>query len=92
MANVPFYGENTVAEHTFALILALSRNVHKAYCRTIRQDFSLEELQGGFDLKRKTLGVIGCGKIGLHVIRIAKGLAWRSSPMIPRRRFSSRKY
>ncbi len=72
VANVPFYGENTVAEHTFALILALSRNVHKAYCRTIRQDFSLEELQG-FDLKRKTLGVIGCGKIGLHVIRIAKG-------------------
>ena len=72
VANVPFYGENTVAEHTFALILALSRNVHKAYCRTIRQGFSLEELQG-FDLKRKTLGVIGCGKIGLHVIRIAKG-------------------
>jgi D-lactate dehydrogenase len=72
VVNVPFYGENTVAEHTFALILALSRNVHKAYCRTIRQDFSLEELQG-FDLKRKTLGVIGCGKIGLHVIRIAKG-------------------
>ncbi|HXL03878.1 MAG TPA: hydroxyacid dehydrogenase [Bacillota bacterium] len=72
VSNVPFYGENTVAEHTFALILALSRNVHKAYCRTIRQDFSLEELQG-FDLKRKTLGVIGCGKIGLHVIRIAKG-------------------
>ena len=72
VVNVPFYGENTVAEHTFALILALSRNVHKAYCRTIRQDFSLEELQG-FDLKRKTFGVIGCGKIGLHVIRIAKG-------------------
>ncbi len=72
VVNVPFYGENTVAEHTFALILALSRNVHKAYCRTIRQDFSLGELQG-FDLKRKTLGVMGCGKIGLHVIRIAKG-------------------
>jgi D-lactate dehydrogenase len=72
VVNVPFYGENTVAEHTFALILALSRNVHKAYCRTIRQDFSLEDLQG-FDLKRKTLGVIGCGKIGMHVIRIAKG-------------------
>ncbi|MBI3319133.1 MAG: hydroxyacid dehydrogenase, partial [Candidatus Omnitrophica bacterium] len=31
VSNVPAYGENTVAEHTFALILALSRNLHKAY-------------------------------------------------------------
>ena len=35
VCNVPFYGENTVAEHTFALILSLSRNVHKTYMRTI---------------------------------------------------------
>jgi|SRR6185369_9806900 len=70
--NVPFYGENTVAEHTFALILALSRNVHKSYARGLRGDFSIEGLMG-FDLKDKTLGVIGTGHIGLHVIRIAKG-------------------
>jgi len=38
VSNVPFYGENTVAEHTFALILALSRNVHKSYVRTLRGD------------------------------------------------------
>jgi len=72
VANVPVYGENTVAEHTFALILALSRNVHKAYVRTIRNNFSMEGLQG-FDLKDKTIGVIGAGHIGLHVIRMAKG-------------------
>ena len=72
VANVPFYGENTVAEHTFALILSLSRNVHKAYLKTTRADFSLEGLQG-FDLKGKTLGVVGAGHIGLHVIKIAKG-------------------
>ncbi|MBD3288201.1 hydroxyacid dehydrogenase, partial [candidate division KSB1 bacterium] len=66
------YGENTVAEHTFALILALSRNVHKAYMKTIRRDFSIDGLKG-FDLKRKTLGVIGAGFIGLNVIKIAKG-------------------
>ena len=42
VSNVPAYGENTVAEHTFALILALSRNVHKAYVRTVRGDFSLQ--------------------------------------------------
>jgi D-lactate dehydrogenase len=72
VCNVPSYGENTVAEHTFALILALSRNVHKSYVRSLRKDFSTEGLRG-FDLKGKTIGVIGAGHIGLHVIRIAKG-------------------
>lgn len=71
VCNIPSYGENTVAEHTFALILALSRNIHKSYVKTLRNDFSLEGLMG-FDLKNKTLGVVGAGKIGLHVIRIAK--------------------
>ena len=72
VSNVPSYGENTVAEHTFALILALSRNIHKAYIKTMKGDFSLEGLQG-FDLKGKTLGVVGSGHIGLHVIKMAKG-------------------
>lgn len=72
VSNVPHYGENTVAEHTFALILALSRNVHKSYARGQKGDFSIDGLIG-FDLKDKTLGVIGTGRIGLHVIRIAKG-------------------
>lgn len=72
VSNVPSYGENTVAEHTFALILALSRNIHKAYVKTIKGDFSLEGLQG-FDLKGKTLGVVGGGHIGLHVIKMARG-------------------
>ncbi len=72
VCNVPYYGENTVAEHTFALILALSRKVHKSYMRILKGDFSINGLMG-FDLKGKTLGVIGAGHIGLHVIRIAKG-------------------
>lgn len=72
VSNVPRYGENTVAEHTFGLILSLSRNIHRAYVRTAGGGFSLEGLQG-FDLKGKTLGVVGAGSIGLHVIRIAKG-------------------
>lgn len=72
VCNVPTYGENTVAEHTFALMLNLSRNVHKSYVRTLQNDFRIEDLRG-FDLKGKTLGVIGAGHIGLHVIKIAKG-------------------
>jgi D-lactate dehydrogenase len=69
VANVPTYGENTVAEHTFALILSLSRRLRKAYLKTLASDFSLDGLIG-FDLKGRTLGVVGTGHIGLHVIRI----------------------
>ncbi len=72
VCNVPSYGENTVAEHTFGLILALSRYIHKLYMRTLRDDFSIEGMTG-FDLKGKTIGIVGAGHIGLHVIRIAKG-------------------
>ncbi len=72
VCNVPFYGENTVAEHTFALILSLTRNVHKSYVRTTHNDFTIDGLKG-FDIQGKLLGVIGAGHIGLHVIRIAKG-------------------
>ncbi|MDZ4230020.1 MAG: hydroxyacid dehydrogenase, partial [Candidatus Veblenbacteria bacterium] len=72
VANVPFYGENTVAEHTWALILALSRKILQSYERTERGNFQIDESLRGFDLKEKTLGVIGCGHIGQHVVRIAK--------------------
>ena len=73
VANVPSYGEYTVAEHTFGLILTLSRNIHKAYYRMkFSEDFSYKGLEG-FDLRGKTLGVIGAGHIGLHVIKIGRG-------------------
>ena len=68
---VPSYGENTVAEHTFALILSLSRNIHKSYVRTMSNDFRMDDLMG-FDLKGKTIGIVGGGRIGMHVARIAK--------------------
>jgi D-lactate dehydrogenase len=72
VCNVPFYGENTVAEHTFALILALSRKIYDSIDRTKKGDFTLDGLRG-FDLKGKTLGIVGLGHIGLHVARIANG-------------------
>ena len=72
VCNVPDYGDPTVAEHTFALLLALARKVAEAVERTRRGDFSQAGLRG-FDLAGKTLGVVGTGRIGRRVIQIAKG-------------------
>jgi len=74
VANVPTYGENTVAEHVFALLGAISHRIVEAADRTRRGDFSHEGLQG-FDLKGRTLGVVGTGHIGRWAARIAKGYA-----------------
>jgi D-lactate dehydrogenase len=72
VSNVPTYGENTVAEYTMALILALSRRIVDNVERTRKGNFSLEGLRG-FDLKGRTIGIIGGGHIGMNVVRIAKG-------------------
>lgn len=72
VCNVPTYGENTVAEHTFALILAISRKIPESIENTRKGDFRLTGLRG-FDLKGRTIGIVGCGNIGKHVARIAKG-------------------
>ncbi|MEK7581823.1 MAG: NAD(P)-dependent oxidoreductase [Patescibacteria group bacterium] len=73
VTNVPAYGENTVAEFTFALLLTLSRKIFESHHRIKEEgSFNLNGLRG-FDLKGKILGVVGTGRIGVHVIKIAKG-------------------
>lgn len=72
VCNVPEYGDTTVAEHVFALLLAISHRIVEAADRTRRGDFSLQGLRG-FDVRGKRLGVIGTGSIGRCVITIATG-------------------
>jgi D-lactate dehydrogenase len=72
VATVPSYGVNTVAEFAFALILALSRRVCEAAARVRGGSFSQDGLEG-FDLAGKTLGVVGCGRIGQHSVKIGMG-------------------
>jgi len=72
VCNVPNYGDNTVAEHVFALLLTVSHKMEDAIDRTRKGDFSPRGLRG-FDLEGKTFGVIGTGNIGQHAIRIARG-------------------
>ena len=72
VTNVPVYGMNTVAEHTFSLILGLSRRLVECVERTRSGKFYPKGLMG-FDLKGKTLGVIGTGNIGYHVAKMGRG-------------------
>lgn len=77
VSNVPSYGENTVAEHAFGLLLALSKRIYDGFDQ-IREksDYDPHKLRG-FDLMGKTLGVIGTGRIGKHAIKIGKGFGMR---------------
>ncbi len=76
VVRVPAYSPAAVAEHTVALMLSLNRKIHRAYYRTRDSNFSLNGLLG-FDMKEKTAGVIGTGKIGKALIRILRGFGMR---------------
>ncbi len=76
VSNVPSYGIETVAEHTIALILAVSRRILESFERTRKGIFNNIGLTG-FELKGKTLGIIGAGKIGRRVAELAKAFGMR---------------
>jgi len=76
VVTVPRYGEATVAEYTFALLLSLSRKISAG-----QQAISTGKVDTtalcGFDLRDKTIGLVGTGKIGLHAALIAKGFGMK---------------
>jgi len=71
MCIVPSYGDHVVAEHTFALLLAVARRLRKSMTLNDGSHFSYEALRG-FELRSKTFGIIGAGRIGLRTIPIAR--------------------
>lgn len=73
VVRVPAYSPYAVAEHALALIMSLNRKTHKAYSRTRENNFNINGLLG-FDLYKKTVGVIGTGKIGQIFASICKGI------------------
>lgn len=72
VVRVPEYSPHAVAEHAVALILSLNRKIHRAYGRVREGNFSLDGLVG-FDLYKKTVGVIGTGRIGAVFAKILVG-------------------
>ena len=76
VCNVSGSDANTVAEHTFALMLAAARRLQEVGEANKQTHFSYEQFRG-FDLNSKTLGVIGAGRIGLRTIHIALAFGMR---------------
>lgn len=72
VVRVPAYSPESVAEHALALMLSLSRHVHKAYNRVRESNFSLQGLLG-FELHNATVGIVGTGQIGTALAKILSG-------------------
>ncbi len=73
VCRVPAYSPYAVAEHALGLILSLNRKYHRAHTRVREGNFALDGLMG-FDIRGKTIGVIGTGKIGRIFMEIISGL------------------
>jgi D-lactate dehydrogenase len=77
VAYVPGYGDNTVAEFAFGLILNLTRKIYTAADQMKETgSFSIEGLRG-IDLKGKVLGIIGTGRIGKEAVKIGQGFGMK---------------
>jgi D-lactate dehydrogenase len=76
VASVPVYGSNTVSEYAFGLLLAITRKIVVANQSVEDGEFNPEGLTG-VDLIGKTLGVVGVGKIGQNVAKIARGFGMK---------------
>jgi D-lactate dehydrogenase len=72
VVRVPAYSPHAVAEHAVALLLALDRKLVRAASRVRELNFSLEGLVG-FDLFKKTAGILGTGRIGTVMATILGG-------------------
>ncbi|TVR60847.1 MAG: 2-hydroxyacid dehydrogenase [Spirochaetaceae bacterium] len=76
VVRVPAYSPYSVAEHAVGLIMVLNRRYHRAYNRVREGNFSLDGLMG-FDIRGKTVGVVGTGQIGRVFCGIMAGFSTR---------------
>jgi len=76
VARVPAYSPYAVAEHTVAMMLSLNRKIHRAHARVREGNFALDGLLG-FDMRDRTVGIVGTGRIGAVVARILSGFGCR---------------
>jgi lactate dehydrogenase-like 2-hydroxyacid dehydrogenase len=73
---LPDYATGAVAEHAIAMLLAMATRLHLAHDRSRRLVHRATSLRG-IELAGRTLGVVGVGRIGMRVARLADGLGMR---------------
>ena len=73
VANTPHYGDYTVAEFSFGLLLSLVRRIGYGQHELKQGDMYPETF--GMELYNKTIGIIGTGAIGSKSLKIAKGFS-----------------
>ncbi len=74
VCNIPGYSREAVAEDTLALLLNLAKRIIITDRATQKGKYKLEM---GFELKDKTLGIIGLGSIGSRVAELALGIGMK---------------
>jgi D-3-phosphoglycerate dehydrogenase len=74
--NAPDGNTITTSEHTFAMLMALARRIPQAYRSTIQGEWRRKDFVG-VELRDKTLGIIGFGRIGSEVAKRAKAFQMR---------------
>jgi glycerate dehydrogenase len=74
VSNVPHYSRESVSEHTLAMLLGLAKRILVTDRLTQKGKYKLEM---GFELKDKTLGIIGLGNIGSRVAELAQGIGMK---------------
>ncbi|MDD3014127.1 MAG: NAD(P)-dependent oxidoreductase [Candidatus Gastranaerophilales bacterium] len=72
VVNVPKYGDCTVAEYAFGLLLDVMRKITFSYLN-LKEGIINIQSNIGHDLMGKTIGIVGTGAIGCHAIKIANG-------------------
>lgn len=70
------YGNITVAEFAFGLILDVMRKITRAYVN-LREEHPYADDYMGFELNGATIGIIGTGAIGSESVRIANGFGMK---------------
>ncbi|MCJ7522988.1 MAG: phosphoglycerate dehydrogenase [Dehalococcoidia bacterium] len=73
VVNAPAGNIVSTAEHTLSLLLALARHLPQACSRLKAGEWAKKEFMGT-ELRNKTLGIVGLGRVGTEVARMAKGL------------------
>ncbi|MDP4282950.1 MAG: NAD(P)-dependent oxidoreductase [Bacteroidota bacterium] len=78
VVNIPAYAEETVAEGAFAMLIALAKKLPAIQKQMNQNEWAWPTQKWlGMDIAEKTLGIIGCGRIGASMARMA-GLGFRA--------------